>query len=65
MREIKFSDDSFKIRMPKKYAVDFDKVNSFEDLKNIVQILFARLPITINEDCGFIDEIRKYLIELD
>ena len=53
------------ISIPKMYSVDFNKVNSFADLKNVVQILFAGLPITISEDCGFIDEIREYLIELD
>ncbi|MFR8619387.1 MAG: hypothetical protein ACLVEC_01210 [Romboutsia timonensis] len=53
------------LSIPKMYSVDFNKVNSFEDLKNVVQILFTGLPITISEDCGFIDEIREYLIELD
>ena len=48
----------------KMYSVDFNKVNSFEDLKNVVQILFTGLPITISEDCGFIDEIREYLVEI-
>ena len=53
------------LSIPKMYGVDFNKVNSFEDLKNVVQILFTGLPITIREDCGFIDETREYLIELD
>lgn len=52
------------INIHKKYAVDFDKVKDFNDLKNIVQILFIGLPITISEDCRFIDEIREYLIEV-
>ena len=58
-------DNCLTLSIPKMYSVDFNKVNSFEDLKNVVQILFTGLPITISEDCGFIDEIREYLIELD
>ena len=52
------------LSIPKMYSVDFNKVNSFEDLKNVVLILFTGLPITISEDCGFIDEIREYLVEI-
>lgn len=52
------------LSIPKMYSVDFNKVNSFEDLKNVVQILFTGLPITISEDCEFVDEIREYLVEI-
>lgn len=52
------------ISTQKKYCVDFNKVEDFNDLKNVVQILFAGLPVVINEDCGFLDEIKEYLIEI-
>lgn len=52
------------IKENKKYSVDFDKVKDFNDLKNIVQILFSGLPIIINENFGFIDEIIDYLVEI-
>lgn len=52
------------ISTQKKYCVDFNKVEDFNDLKNVVQILFAGLPIVINDDCGFLDEIKEYLIEI-
>ena len=64
MKSIEYSGKAFTKRESKSYAVDFDKVNNFEDLKNIVQILFAGLRIRINEDCGFVDEIKEYLIEM-
>lgn len=48
----------------KKYCIDFDKIKDFNDLKNVVQILFTGLPIVIYEDCGFIEEIREYLVEV-
>ena len=64
MKNIKYSGETFAIRIPKNYAVDFDKVNSFEDLKNVIQILFVGLQIKISEDCEFVDEIRESLIEI-
>lgn len=64
MKNIKYSGETFAIRIPKNYAVDFDKVNSLEDLKNVIQILFVGLQIKISEDCEFVDEIREYLIEI-
>lgn len=53
------------LRQPKRYAVDFNKVNNFDDLKNVVQILFTGLPITIGEDYDFINEIIEYLVETE
>ena len=64
MKNIKYSGETFVIRIPKNYAFDFDKVNSLEDLKNVIQILFAGLQIKISEDCEFVDEIREYLVEI-
>lgn len=64
MKNIKYSGETFAIRIPKNYAVDFDKVNSFEDLKNVIQILFVGLQIKISEDCEIVDEIREYLVEI-
>lgn len=64
MKNIKYSGETFAIRIPKNYAVDFDKVNSFEDLKNVIQILFVGLQIKISEDCELVDEIREYLVEI-
>lgn len=64
MKNIKYSGETFAIRIPKNYAVDFDKVNSFEDLKNVIQILFVGLQIKISEDCEFVDGIREYLVEI-
>lgn len=58
------NENYIEIKTPKKYCVDFDKIKTLDDLKNVVQILFAGLPITINEDCGFIDEIKEYLVEV-
>ena len=37
MKSIEYSGKAFTKRESKSYAVDFDKVNNFEDLKNIVQ----------------------------
>ena len=65
MKNVEYSGNTFTIRKPKSYAVDFDKVDNFEDLKKVVQILFAGLRIRINEDCGFTDEVKEYLIEMD
>lgn len=53
------------IKQPKKYSVDFDKIKDSNDLKNVVQFLFAGLPITITEECRFIDEIKEYLVEIE
>lgn len=64
MKNIKYNGETFAIRIPKNYAVDFDKVNSFEDLKNVIQILFVGLQIKISEDCELVDEIREYLVEI-
>lgn len=64
MKNIKYSGETFAIRTPKNYAVDFDKVNSLEDLKNVIQILFVGLQIKISEDCELVDEIREYLVEI-
>lgn len=64
MKNIKYSGETFAIRIPKNYAVDFDKVNSFEELKNVIQILFVGLQIKISEDCEIVDEIREYLVEI-
>ena len=64
MKNIKYSGETFAIRIQKNYAVDFDKVNSFEDLKNVIQILFVGLQIKISEDCELVDEIREYLVEI-
>lgn len=64
MKNIKYSGETFAIRIPKNYAVDFDRVNSFEDLKNVIQILFVGLQIKISEDCELVDEIREYLVEI-
>lgn len=55
----------FTISVPKTYAVDFNKVKDLNDLKNILQILFVGLPITINENCKFIDDIKEYLVEVN
>ena len=64
MKNVEYNRKVATIGIPKSYAVDFDKVNNFEDLKNVVQILFAGLQIKINEDCRFVDEIKEYLIEM-
>lgn len=63
-KERQSNESKIKIQPYKKYAVDFDKVKDFYDLKQVVQILFAGFPITISEDCGFIDEIKEYLVEV-
>lgn len=47
------------IEMPKQYVVDFDKVKDFNDLKNVMQILFTGLPIIIGENCSFVDDIKE------
>ncbi len=60
--EIK-KEDFTTTEMPKRYIVDFDKVKDFDDLKNIMQILFVGFPIIISEDCYFIDDIKEYLVE--
>lgn len=52
------------IYIPKKYKVDFDKVNNFNDLKNIVEVFFEGLNVTIDETSKNIDDIREYLIEV-
>lgn len=61
----KKKEDFITIRIPKQYIVDFDKVKNFNDLKNVVQILFAGLPIRINDNCSFINEIKEYLVEVE
>ena len=58
-------DDFTTIKISKQYVVDFDKVRDFNDLKNIVQVLFVGLPIIINDNCSFIDDIKEYLVEVE
>lgn len=65
MKNIESNVKILTIKPPKKYTVDFDTVKNFNDLKNIVQILFVGMPIVINENFEFINEIKEYLIELD
>lgn len=55
---------SLSINIPKKYKVDFEKVNDFDDLKNIVEVLFEGLNITIDETSKHIEDIKKYLVEV-
>lgn len=64
-KEKQLNELTIKVQPCKKYAIDFDKVKDFNDLKQVVQILFAEFPITISEDCGFIDEIKEYLVEIE
>lgn len=52
------------INIPKKYKVDFEKVNDFDDLKNIVEVFFEGLNITIDETSKYIEDIKKYLVEV-
>ncbi|MDY3960190.1 hypothetical protein [Romboutsia timonensis] len=52
------------IKIPKKYKVDFEKVNSFDDLKNIIEIFFEGLNVTIDEDSNSFEHIKDYLIEV-
>lgn len=52
------------INIPKKYKVDFEKVNDFDDLKNIVEVFFEGLNITIDETSKHIEDIKKYLVEV-
>ena len=55
---------SLSINLPKKYKVDFEKVNDFDDLKNIVEVLFEGLNITIDETSKHIEDIKKYVVEV-
>lgn len=55
---------SLSINIPKKYKVDFEKVNDFDDLKNIVEVFFEGLNITIDETSKHIEDIKKYLVEV-
>ena len=52
------------INIPKKYKVDFEKVNDFDDLKNIVEVFFEGLNITVDETSKHIEDIKKYLVEV-
>ena len=52
------------INIPKKYKVDFEKVNDFDDLKNIVEVFFEGLNLTIDETSKHIEDIKKYLVEV-
>ena len=54
----------FSINIPKRYKVNFEKVNNFNDLKNIIEVFFKGLDITINENSKHIEYIREYLIEI-
>ena len=61
----KKKEDFITIRIPKRYIVDFDKVKDFNDLKNVVQILFAGLPVVISGNCNFVDDVKEYLVEVE
>lgn len=53
------------IKQTKQYMVDFDKVENFADLKNIVQIIFVGFPIRINEGFEYFEDIKEYLVEVN
>ena len=55
---------SLSINLPKKYKVDFEKVNDFDDLKNIVEVLFEGSHVTIDETSKHIEDIKKYVVEV-
>lgn len=56
--------ENFKFKIPKKYKVDFDKVESIFDLQVLMEVLFEGLNIVIQEDSAYYKHLKGYLKEL-
>ena len=51
----------FKINIPKRYKVDFDKVETLEDMKLILETIIFGFNVDISENYDKFDKVKKLL----
>lgn len=54
-----------RFKIPKRYEVDFDKINSIADVLVLVEVLFKGLNIAIQEDSEYFEHLKYCLKEVE
>ena len=57
-------DDSCKLRVPKTYKVDFNKIDSIFQWQPLIQLLFESLNVVIQEDSIYYEQLKDVLEEV-